>query len=46
MGDVHQAFGRVAQKAYRTAWRNGPDSDTTRKVAEILKRAADEIEGL
>jgi DNA-binding PadR family transcriptional regulator len=46
MNAVHQAFARIAQQAYRTAWRNGPDSDTTRKVAEILKRAADEIEAL
>jgi DNA-binding PadR family transcriptional regulator len=46
MGSVHQAFARVAQQAYKTAWRNGPDSETTRKVAEILKRAADEIAAL
>jgi DNA-binding PadR family transcriptional regulator len=46
MGGLHQSFARVAQQAYRTAWRNGPDSETTRKVVEILKRAADDIEAL
>jgi DNA-binding PadR family transcriptional regulator len=46
MGGLHQAFARVAQHAYRTAWRNGPDSETTHKVVEILKRAADEIDAL
>ena len=46
MGGLHQAFASVARQAYRAAWRNGPDSDKTRKVAEILKRAADEIGAL
>lgn len=46
MGDLHQTFARVAQRAYKTAWRSGPDSDTTRKVVDILKRAADEIDAL
>ena len=46
MGGLHQAFARVAQHAYRTAWRNGPDSETTHKVVDILKRAADEIDAL
>jgi len=46
MGELNQAFGRVASRAYRTAWRAGAESDVTRKVVDILKRAADEIEAL
>lgn len=44
MGDVHRAFGRVAATTFRTAWRRGPDDPALRKVAEILGRAAAEIE--
>lgn len=46
MGELNQAFGRVASRAYRTAWRAGAESDVTRKVVDILKRAADDIEAL
>jgi DNA-binding PadR family transcriptional regulator len=46
MGDLNAAFARTAREAFRQAWRAGPDSDRTRKIAEILKRAADEIEQL
>jgi hypothetical protein len=31
---------------FRDAWRSGPDSVRTAKIAEILRRAAAEIEAL
>ncbi len=46
MGDVNQAFARLARLAFRTAWRAGPDSHRTEAIAEILRRAAQEIEDL
>ena len=46
MGDLNSAFARTAREAFRQAWRAGPDSDRTRKIAEILRRAAEEIEAL
>jgi DNA-binding PadR family transcriptional regulator len=42
MGELNTAFARIV----KGAWRAAPDSDRTRKVAEILRRAADEIEAL
>lgn len=46
MGELNSAFARTAKEAFRQAWRSGPDSDRTRRIAEILRRAADEIEAL
>jgi len=46
MGDLNSTFARVAREAFKQAWRAGPDSDRTRRIAEILKRAAEEIEAL
>lgn len=46
MPDVHKAVGRVVGSAYRAAWK--PDKEDTRRkrIAEILDRAATELEGL
>lgn len=44
MGDLNQAFGRVAKLAYTKAWRSGPESDTAKRVVDILKRAVAELE--
>ncbi len=46
MGDLHRAFLRAGEAAYRRAWRGGPESDTTRRVVEVLRRAAEEIEAM
>lgn len=46
MGDLNAAFARTAREAFRQAWRAGPESDRTRQIAEILRRAAEEIEAL
>jgi len=46
MAEMNQAFGRVARATYRQAWRMGPDDPSLGHIAEVLKRAAEEIEGL
>jgi DNA-binding PadR family transcriptional regulator len=44
MGELNQAFGQLARDAYRKAWRAGPDDERTKKIVEIMKRAAAEVE--
>jgi DNA-binding PadR family transcriptional regulator len=44
MGDLNRAFGQVAARTFREAFRRGPGDPAVRRVAEILKRTADEIE--
>ena len=46
VGDVNTAFAQLAKRVFRDAWRSGPDSERTAKIAEILRRAAAEIEAL
>lgn len=45
MGEVNEAAGRLMKATYRTAWRSRDDA-VRRKVADALRRAATEIEGL
>lgn len=44
LGDLHRAFGQVASRTFREAYRRGPADAAVRRVAEILRRAADEID--
>lgn len=44
MGDVHTAFGRIAAVTFKKAWRRGPEDPALARVAEILRKAAEEIE--
>ena len=44
MGDLSQAFARLASLAYSQAWRAGPGDPTVQKIVEILKKAAEDIE--
>ena len=44
MGDLHQAFARVASQTYKRAWRYGPGHPAVPRIVDILKKAADEIE--
>jgi len=44
MGELNAAFGRLAGRAYRSAWRLGPDHPALARMAEVLKKAAAEIE--
>ncbi len=46
MAEVNQAFATLTRRTFRTAWRHGPDSDVTRQIVTILKRAADELDAL
>jgi DNA-binding PadR family transcriptional regulator len=44
MGDLSQAFARLASLAYSQAWRAGPNDPTVQKIVEILRKAAQDIE--
>jgi DNA-binding PadR family transcriptional regulator len=44
IGELQGEFARVARTTFRHAWRRGPDDPAVKRVADILKRAADEIE--
>jgi DNA-binding PadR family transcriptional regulator len=44
MGELNGAFGQVARATYRRAWRKGPEHPAIKQVAEILKKAAVDID--
>ena len=44
MGELNRAFGQVASRTFREAFRRGPGDPAVRRVAEILRRTAEEIE--
>jgi len=44
MGDIHSAYRRLTSATYKRAWRYGPNHPALEHVAEILNRAADDIE--
>ena len=44
MGELNRAFGQVASRTFREAFRRGPGDPAVRRVAEILRRTAQEIE--
>jgi DNA-binding PadR family transcriptional regulator len=44
MADVNRAFARLAREVYGRAWRYGPEDPFVKRMAEILKQAADEVE--
>jgi DNA-binding PadR family transcriptional regulator len=46
MAEVNLAFARLARQTYGTAWRRGPESPVLERMAEVLKKAAAEIEGI
>ena len=45
MGDINTAVGRLVRTVYRTGWRAKDDAARTR-VADVLRRAAEEVESL
>ena len=45
MVDVNRAVGRLVKVVYRAGWKVR-DDDARKKIAEVLARAADEIEAL
>jgi DNA-binding PadR family transcriptional regulator len=44
IGELQGEFARLARDTFRHAWRRGPDDPAVRRVVEILKQAADDIE--
>ncbi|HXF94717.1 MAG TPA: PadR family transcriptional regulator [Gemmatimonadales bacterium] len=45
MGEVNRSLGALVKSVYRAGWR-APDDAARRKIAEILQRAAAEIEAV
>src|SRR3954467_6248623 len=44
IGDLQGAFVHLAGSTFKKAWRRGPDDPALKRVAEILRKAADEIQ--
>lgn len=44
LGEVQGAFAHLAATTFRRAWRLGPDDPALKRVAEILKKAAEDID--
>jgi len=44
LGELSEVFARLAQLSFSGAWHAGPGDPTVKKIVEILKRAAEEIE--
>lgn len=43
-GDMHQAFAHLAAVTFKRAWRRGPEDPALARAAEILRKAAADIE--
>ena len=43
-GDLHAAFAGLARETFRRAWHRGPEDPALLRVAEILRKAAADIE--
>jgi hypothetical protein len=46
MGDLNASFARLAGLVYRTAYRVGPENPAIARMAEILRKAAEDIEAI
>jgi DNA-binding PadR family transcriptional regulator len=44
IGELQGEFARLARGTFRPAWRRGSDDPAVKRVAEILRKAADDIE--
>ncbi len=44
IGELQGEFARLAKDTFRHAWRRGPNDPAVRRVVEILKQAADDVE--
>lgn len=42
--EVHQAFANLAGITFKRVWRRGPEDPALRRVAEILRKAAEDID--
>jgi DNA-binding PadR family transcriptional regulator len=45
MADLNQALGRLVKTVYRTGWKTRED-EVRKKVADVLRRAAEEVEAV
>lgn len=45
MADLNQSLGRLVKSVYRTGWKARED-EVRKKIAEILKRAAEEVDAV
>jgi DNA-binding PadR family transcriptional regulator len=46
MPEMNKAVGRIIGNAYRAAWKHGQDDDRRKKIVDVLKKAADDLEAL
>lgn len=46
MAELSQSVARLASLSYREAWHHGPNDPVTRRIIEVLDRAASEIREL
>jgi DNA-binding PadR family transcriptional regulator len=46
VADVNRAVGRVVSQAYRAAWKLSDDVERSKRISEILDKAAADIEAL
>jgi DNA-binding PadR family transcriptional regulator len=44
LGELQGAFAHLAGVTFRQAWRRGPDDPAIKRVAEILRKAGDDVE--
>jgi DNA-binding PadR family transcriptional regulator len=44
MGELNGAFAKLATSIYKRVWRKGPEHPAIKRVTEILRKAADDIE--
>ncbi|HEU5048744.1 MAG TPA: helix-turn-helix transcriptional regulator [Gemmatimonadales bacterium] len=44
IGELQGEFARLAKDTFRNAWRRGPDDPAVKRVVEILRQAADDVE--
>ena len=46
MGELSQAFTRLAALAWRDAWKHGSNDERTKRIVEILNEASEQIRNL
>ena len=46
LGEIQGAFANLAKVTFKRAWRRGPDDPSLKRVAEIIRKAADDVEQL
>lgn len=44
LGEIQGAFANLAKATFKRAWRRGPDDPSLKRVAEIIRKAAEDVE--